>query len=108
MSIDSCFLPTFGPCFVNLYGSTREYSDLPDKLEELNLGKGEGIAYRGRALIELSTELIDEEDYFSSYCKIHTSQHLDPPIKLITNSLQMTLAARNCRQCLFNEDKVDI
>ena len=36
------FLPTFGPCFVNFYGSTREYSDLPDEHEDLNLGKVRG------------------------------------------------------------------
>ncbi|XP_067657682.1 myoferlin-like isoform X1 [Haliotis asinina] len=51
------FLPTFGPCYVNFYGSTREYSDLPDQYEDLNLGKGEGVAYRGRALVELVTQL---------------------------------------------------
>lgn len=33
------FLPTFGPCFVNFYGSTREYTDLPDEYDDLNLGK---------------------------------------------------------------------
>lgn len=33
------FLPTFGPCFVNFYGSTREYKDLPDEYDDLNLGK---------------------------------------------------------------------
>ncbi|KAH8869935.1 Dysferlin [Schistosoma japonicum] len=54
------FLPTFGPSFVNLYGSPREYSDLPDKYEALNLGKGQGVAYRGRVLLEISTELLDE------------------------------------------------
>ena len=32
------FLPVFGPTFVNMYGSTREYSDLPDEFDELNLG----------------------------------------------------------------------
>ncbi|KAK2145131.1 hypothetical protein LSH36_700g01069 [Paralvinella palmiformis] len=53
------FLPTFGPCFVNFYGSPREYSDLPDEFEDLNLGKGEGVAYRGRALVELQTVLGD-------------------------------------------------
>nr|KAG5693813.1 hypothetical protein BaRGS_004421 [Batillaria attramentaria] len=51
------YLPTFGPCFVNFYGSTREYSDLPDEYQDLNEGKGEGVAYRGRALVELITEL---------------------------------------------------
>ncbi|XP_061186440.1 myoferlin-like isoform X8 [Saccostrea echinata] len=51
------FLPTFGPSFVNFYGSTREYSDLPDEYDDLNLGKGEGVAYRGRALVEIQTNL---------------------------------------------------
>ena len=29
----------FGPCFVNFYGSPREYSDLGSEFEDLNLGK---------------------------------------------------------------------
>lgn len=33
------FLPTFGPCFVNFYGSPREFSELPDEYEDLNNGK---------------------------------------------------------------------
>ena len=51
------FLPSFGPCYVNFYGSTREFSELPDDYEDLNLGKGEGVAYRGRALVEMNTIL---------------------------------------------------
>ncbi|XP_075791273.1 myoferlin isoform X1 [Pelodiscus sinensis] len=51
------FLPTFGPCYLNLYGSPREYTGFPDPYDELNSGKEEGVAYRGRILVELSTLL---------------------------------------------------
>ncbi|KFO79688.1 Dysferlin, partial [Cuculus canorus] len=53
------FLPTFGPCYLNLYGSPREFSGFPDPYETLNLGKGEGVAYRGRILVELETKLVE-------------------------------------------------
>uniref|UniRef100_A0A671U1H0 Myoferlin n=1 Tax=Sparus aurata TaxID=8175 RepID=A0A671U1H0_SPAAU len=56
------FLPVFGPCYVNLYGSPREFSGLPDPYEDLNYGKGEGVAYRGRIMVELSTKLEGKAD----------------------------------------------
>ncbi|CAJ1080777.1 myoferlin-like isoform X3 [Xyrichtys novacula] len=56
------FLPVFGPCYVNLYGSPREFTGLPDPYEDLNYGKGEGVAYRGRILVELSTKLEGKAD----------------------------------------------
>lgn len=33
------FLPTFGPCYINLYGSPREFTGFPDPYAELNTGK---------------------------------------------------------------------
>ncbi|XP_071782869.2 myoferlin-like isoform X2 [Centroberyx gerrardi] len=56
------FLPAFGPCYVNLYGSPREFTGLPDPYEDLNYGKGQGVAYRGRILVELSTKLEGKAD----------------------------------------------
>ncbi|XP_061078522.1 myoferlin-like isoform X1 [Conger conger] len=56
------FLPAFGPCFVNFYGSPREYTGLPDPYDELNFGKGVGVAYRGRVLIELTAKLDGKVD----------------------------------------------
>uniref|UniRef100_A0A8C4H5S9 Dysferlin, limb girdle muscular dystrophy 2B (autosomal recessive) n=1 Tax=Dicentrarchus labrax TaxID=13489 RepID=A0A8C4H5S9_DICLA len=56
------FLPTFGPCFVNLYGSPREFTAFNDPHEALNLGKGEGVAYRGRVLLEVTTKLVDKPE----------------------------------------------
>ncbi|XP_028288019.1 myoferlin-like isoform X2 [Parambassis ranga] len=56
------FLPVFGPCYVNLYGSPREFTGLPDPYDDLNYGKGEGVAYRGRVLVELSTKLEGKSD----------------------------------------------
>ncbi|XP_044194446.1 myoferlin-like isoform X7 [Thunnus albacares] len=56
------FLPVFGPSYINLYGSPREFTGLPDPYEDLNYGKGEGVAYRGRILVEISTKLEGKVD----------------------------------------------
>ncbi|XP_076599691.1 fer-1-like protein 4 [Chaetodon auriga] len=50
------FNPTFGPCWVNLYGSPQN-STLGDIHQALNQGLGEGIFYRGRILLALSVEV---------------------------------------------------
>uniref|UniRef100_A0A4W3JS53 Fer-1 like family member 6 n=1 Tax=Callorhinchus milii TaxID=7868 RepID=A0A4W3JS53_CALMI len=54
---DKGFLPTFGPAWINLYGSTRNYS-LMDDNQELNEGFGEGVSFRGRLLIEITVEIL--------------------------------------------------
>ncbi|KAM9362008.1 fer-1-like protein 4 [Symphorus nematophorus] len=50
------FNPTFGPSWVNLYGSPQN-STLGDVHQALNEGLGEGIFYRGRILLGLSVEV---------------------------------------------------
>ncbi|KAL1268112.1 hypothetical protein QQF64_033475 [Cirrhinus molitorella] len=54
---DNGFLPTFGPSWINLYGSPRN-STLVDDSQELNEGVGEGVSYRGRVFIELNVEIL--------------------------------------------------
>ncbi|XP_051998242.1 fer-1-like protein 6 isoform X2 [Xyrauchen texanus] len=54
---DNGFLPTFGPAWINIYGSLRN-SALVDDSQELNEGVGEGVSYRGRVYIELSVEIL--------------------------------------------------
>ncbi|RMB94674.1 hypothetical protein DUI87_28909 [Hirundo rustica rustica] len=55
---DGGFLPTFGPAWVNMYGSTRNYT-LMDEHQELNEGLGEGVSFRARLLLGLAVEILD-------------------------------------------------
>lgn len=52
------FLPTLGPAWANMYGSTRSYT-LMDEYQDLNEGLGEGVSFRARLLISLSVEILD-------------------------------------------------
>lgn len=51
------FLPTFGPAWINLYGSARNNS-LMDDHQDLNEGFGEGASFRGRLFIEIAVEIL--------------------------------------------------
>ncbi|XP_018585008.2 fer-1-like protein 6 [Scleropages formosus] len=53
---DRGFLPTFGPAWINIYGSARNFT-LADN-QELNEGVGEGVSYRGRVFLELAVEIL--------------------------------------------------
>uniref|UniRef100_A0A8C9VL99 Otoferlin n=1 Tax=Scleropages formosus TaxID=113540 RepID=A0A8C9VL99_SCLFO len=55
---DKGFLPTFGPAWVNMYGSTRNYT-LMDEHQDLNEGLGEGVSFRARLLISMAVEILD-------------------------------------------------
>ncbi|XP_031437276.1 otoferlin isoform X3 [Clupea harengus] len=55
---DKGFLPTMGPAWVNMYGSTRNYT-LMDEHQDLNEGLGEGVSFRARLLIGVAVEILD-------------------------------------------------
>ncbi|KAJ7338117.1 hypothetical protein JRQ81_010703 [Phrynocephalus forsythii] len=66
---DKGFLPTFGPAWINLYGSPRNHT-LMDDHQELNEGYGEGVSFRGRLLIELAVEILSGGAHESKFSKI--------------------------------------
>uniref|UniRef100_A0AAQ5XME6 C2 domain-containing protein n=1 Tax=Amphiprion ocellaris TaxID=80972 RepID=A0AAQ5XME6_AMPOC len=55
---DKGFLPTLGPAWVNMYGSTRQYT-LMDEHQDLNEGLGEGVSFRARLLVSIAVEILD-------------------------------------------------
>ncbi|XP_020839570.1 otoferlin isoform X4 [Phascolarctos cinereus] len=55
---DKGFLPTLGPAWVNMYGSTRNYT-LLDEHQDLNEGLGEGVSFRARLMLGLAVEILD-------------------------------------------------
>ncbi|KAG8441622.1 hypothetical protein GDO86_010709 [Hymenochirus boettgeri] len=76
---DKGFLPTFGPAWINLYGSTRN-TTLMDDHQELNEGHGEGVSFRGRILIEIAVEILSggaSESKFSKAIKDIKLPHKD-------------------------------
>lgn len=66
------FLPTFGPSYVYLYGSPRDYA-LFDEHTPLNDGLGEGVMYRGRILMAVKTEILDTLDTNPSNVEVETA-----------------------------------
>ncbi|MCI4389544.1 hypothetical protein PGIGA_G00099320 [Pangasianodon gigas] len=71
---DKGFLPTLGPAWVNMYGSTRQYT-LMDEHQDLNEGIGEGVSFRARLLIGLAVEILDTS---SSDVNISTEVQVEP------------------------------
>uniref|UniRef100_G3P2M6 Otoferlin n=1 Tax=Gasterosteus aculeatus aculeatus TaxID=481459 RepID=G3P2M6_GASAC len=55
---DKGFLPTLGPAWANMYGSTRQYT-LMDEHQDLNEGLGEGVSFRARLLLSVAVEILD-------------------------------------------------
>ena len=78
----SGFIPTFGPAFINLYGSTRDYNFI-DEHSNLNDGLGEGVSYRGRLLIALKTDISDSIDTAPSEVEVMATQSINEVRKLV-------------------------
>uniref|UniRef100_A0A4W3IWA7 Fer-1-like protein 6 n=1 Tax=Callorhinchus milii TaxID=7868 RepID=A0A4W3IWA7_CALMI len=51
------FLPTFGPSWVNLYGSAQNFT-VRDEQQNVNEGLGKGTYYRGRLLLALEVRTL--------------------------------------------------
>lgn len=66
---DKGFLPTFGPAWINLYGSPRNTTLMEDH-QELNEGHGEGVSFRGRIFIEIAVEILSGGAQESKFSKI--------------------------------------
>uniref|UniRef100_UPI00398EED9F fer-1-like protein 6 n=1 Tax=Pristiophorus japonicus TaxID=55135 RepID=UPI00398EED9F len=71
------FLPTFGPAWINLYGSARNYT-LMDDNQELNMGFGEGVSFRGRLLIEIAVEILSAGAADSRFSKLANELKIVP------------------------------
>ena len=58
------YMPQLGPCWLNLYGAPRGQTlvDKHDVRADLNNGFGEGAAYRGRILVTIKGEILDENE----------------------------------------------
>ena len=70
------FVPTFGPAFIHLYGSTRDYNFI-DEHSNLNDGLGEGVSYRGRIMIALKTDISDSIDTAPSEVEVMATQTIN-------------------------------
>ncbi|XP_058234536.1 otoferlin isoform X1 [Hemibagrus wyckioides] len=71
---DKGFLPTLGPAWANMYGSTRQYT-LMDEHQDLNEGIGEGVSFRARLLVSLAVEILDTS---SSDINISSEVQVEP------------------------------
>uniref|UniRef100_A0A8C8B5A7 Otoferlin n=1 Tax=Otus sunia TaxID=257818 RepID=A0A8C8B5A7_9STRI len=94
---DKGFLPTFGPAWVNMYGSTRNYT-LMDEHQELNEGLGEGVSFRARLLMSLAVEILDTSNpEINSSTEVQVEQATSPADVKAKNLICFpTNSGRNC------------
>uniref|UniRef100_A0A671NAR6 Otoferlin n=1 Tax=Sinocyclocheilus anshuiensis TaxID=1608454 RepID=A0A671NAR6_9TELE len=86
---DKGFLPTMGPAWANMYGSTRNYT-LMDEHQDLNEGLGEGVSFRARLLISIAVEILDTSSAeIMSSTELPTGKLQGQALSLDKKSLQM-------------------
>uniref|UniRef100_A0A4W4DYS2 C2 domain-containing protein n=1 Tax=Electrophorus electricus TaxID=8005 RepID=A0A4W4DYS2_ELEEL len=86
------FNPTFGPSWVNLYGSPQN-SALRDIHRDLNEGLSEGIFYRGRVLLSLVVEI-----YSSPTAAIAVDSKAVANVKSTLNRLTLKRKSRKSKK----------
>ncbi|XP_067833416.1 fer-1-like protein 6 [Heptranchias perlo] len=93
---DNGFLPTFGPAWINLYGSTRNYTLLDDN-QELNEGLGEGVSFRGRLLIEITVDILSAGAADSKFSKLAREMKIVPQVSKSGKDQKMSPSSEECK-----------
>ncbi|XP_014816680.1 PREDICTED: fer-1-like protein 4 isoform X1 [Calidris pugnax] len=99
------FNPTFGPAWVNLYGSPQN-SALRDIHKDLNEGMGEGIFYRGRILMAITVEIFSNSGMAERKLGDKTKGALSK-LKLKKKSKKSKEKAKELRQLQGEEEAGD-
>ena len=73
------FLPTFGPTWMFFYGSPREYTLSKDQ-DGLAEGRGEGVCYKGRLLMEIACQPISGEHTSNTNIQKESGIPFPPPV----------------------------
>jgi hypothetical protein len=76
------FLPTFGPTWMFLYGSPREYTMNKDQ-DGLSQGMGEGVCYKGRLLMAIECHPISREEPLNMKVPKETGIHFPEAVNII-------------------------
>ncbi|KAF3849941.1 hypothetical protein F7725_019660 [Dissostichus mawsoni] len=105
----SGFLPTMGPAWVNMYGSTRQYT-LMDEHQDLNEGLGEGVSFRARLLISMAIEILDTTSpELMSSTEVQSATGKMDEFFLFGSFLEATMIDRKidrwCKQTFLGEEE---
>ncbi|CAF1117580.1 unnamed protein product [Adineta ricciae] len=94
------FLPTFGPTWVFLYGSPREYS-ISKEHDGLGEGMGEGVCYKGRLLMSIECHPVSGDNVANVNVQKETGVHF-PDTHLFPVKRTFLLFG-----CIYNVSMID-